>query len=346
MKKISAFFLVFLFLMPFLSFSQDLNIDGDTVKISATSFPSMRFPDEIQNAKISCPDENYKLQYNGNRITIKPDVDKPVSPCQLFIDEGTEKKPRNHRFILIFTEPTESFEVYHDLHTNDLIQQRIDYLQSSKIKVAEQPAPKPDVKSAIASSGTTKDKPAAVKDNNVLNGNDSVFVLDGGRKLYRSELEKKIGDKTYMLTKCLELLIKKKENYNNAIDYGMKLFNYDETRTVQISNKKTNTIDTRPIKKYFIKMSQLQYDRVDIKWRTGVFISNIVKQEDGTYRGVVAIEQEFTGYNGNEANYAFHDVTKKKLEFTIKIWDAMQDGKEKTFMDVYLGNIGVSESLK
>ena len=126
----------------------------------------------------------------------------------------------------------------------------------------------------------------------------------------------------------------------------MKLFNYDETRTVQISSKKTNTIESRPIKKYFIKMSQLQYDRVDIKWRTGVFISNIVKQEDGTYRGVVAIEQEFTGYNGNEANYAFHDVTKKKLEFTIKIWDAMQDGKEKTFMDVYLGNIGVSESLK
>ena len=345
MKKTTAFFLFCFVLMPFFSFSQDLNIDGDTVRISSQAFPNMRFPDEIQNAKISCPDENYKLQYNGDRITIKPGTDKPFSPCQLFIDEGTEKKQRNHRFILLYTEPTQIFEVYHDLHTTELLQQRIDYLAASKKKAAEPVAQKVDNPPVASAPAAQKEKPEA-KDNSVLNGSDSVFVLDGGRKLYRAELEKKIGDKTYMLTKCLELLCKKKENYNNAIDYGMKLFNYDETRTVQISSKKTNQIDTRPIKKYFIKMSQLQYDRVDIKWRTGVFISNIVKQEDGTYRGVVAIEQEFTGYNGNEANYAFHDVTKKKLEFTIKIWDAMQDGKEKTFMDVYLGNIGVSESLK
>ena len=317
MKKITFYILFSFLLVPFLSFSQELNIDGDTIKVSSEAFPSMRFPDEIQTAKLSCPDKNYQLKYNGNRITIKPGVEKPVSPCQLFIDEGPEKKQRNHRFILIFGDQADPIDVYHDLHTTELIQQRIDLLASGKKKPNDQSKPKGPEQPAVTPP------PAPVKEKQgggepiAFSNNDSVFMLDNGKMLYRAELEKRISDKTYMLTKCLELLCKKKENYNNAIDYGMKLFNNDETRTVQISSKKTNAIEAKPIRKYFIRISQLQYDRVEIKWRTGVFVSNIVKQQDGTYRGVVAIEQEFTGYNGNEANYAFHDVTKKKLEIII-----------------------------
>lgn len=338
MKKIPVLFLFFVILMPVCAFSQDLNIDGDTIKISADIFPNLRFPEEIQQANTLCSPDNYRLSFNGSRITIKPGVAKPISPCQLSIDEGTEKKQRNHRFIIIFVDNAETFEPYHDLHTTELIKERIAYLDASKKRAAEaleraKPVPAPE-----AFTKKAKD---------TISTNDSIFVLDGGKTiLKRSDLESRIAVKTNMLTKCLELLCLKKENYKTAIDYGMKLFNFDESRTVAVSSKKTNTNDVRPIRKYLVKMSQIQYEKVDIKWRQGVFIGNIQKQEDGTYRGVVAIEQEFTGYNGSEANYAYHDVTKKRLEFVIKIWDAMENGKEKTYMDVYLGNIGVTESVK
>ncbi len=336
MKKIPVLFLFFVMFAPFCSFSQDLNIDGDTIKISSEVYPNLRFPEEIQQASTLCASDNYRLSFNGSRITIKPGTAKPLSPCQLSIDEGTEKKQRNHRFILIFTDPGETFEPYHDLHTTDLIQQRITYLENSKKKAAE-----------IAEKAKPVPAPEVFKKKETIATNDSIFVLDGGKTiLKRSDLESRIGAKTERLTKCLELLCRKKENYQSAIDYGMKLFNNDETRTVAVSSKKTGVNDVRPIRKYLVKMSQIQYERVEIKWRQGIFIGNIQKQEDGTYRGVVTIEQEFSGYNGSEAHYAYHDVMEKNLEIVIKVWDVMENGKEKTFMDVFLGNIGLSESVK
>ena len=172
-----------------------------------------------------------------------------------------------------------------------------------------------------------------------------VFIFPDHIKFYKKELNERVEKKTLELTKCLKkIAVDKGENLTNEINFAMKLFNNDDRKMVTVTSIKHPEPVTRPVRKYLNDLAQLHYDKVTIVWHNAEYVSNFTKQPDGTYAGLVAFEQEFTGTKAGEVNYTYHDVTQKRVEIIVKVWDHVENGViTKSYMDVFLGNIGVTE---
>ena len=171
------------------------------------------------------------------------------------------------------------------------------------------------------------------------------FIFPDHIKFTKKDLNERVQKKTKALTKCLQKLADKKEpDYTKEIGITMKLFNNDDRKMVTVTSKKNPAPVTKPIRKYLNDLAHLHYDKVTILWHNAEYVSNFTKQPDGTYTALVAFEQEFTGSMGGEFNYTYHDVTQKRIEVTVKVWDKLENGViTKSYMDVFLGNIGVTE---
>jgi len=175
--------------------------------------------------------------------------------------------------------------------------------------------------------------------------NPEIFIFPDNIKFSKEELNKRVQRKTKALARCITILAEKKDpNYRSQVNVAMKLFNNDDRKLVSVTSKKNPEPVTKPVRKYFNDLAQLHYDKVSITWHNAEYVSNFTKQPDGTYTALVAFEQEFTGTKGGEINYTYHDVTQKRIEVTVKVWDVKENGVvTKEYMDVFLGNIGVTE---
>jgi hypothetical protein len=175
--------------------------------------------------------------------------------------------------------------------------------------------------------------------------NQQVFVFPDSITFYKKELNELVEEKTKALTRSFKkIAVSNGAEQKQEIASAMQLFNNNEKRLVTVTSKKNPEPVTKPIRKYLNDLAQLHYSKVSIVWHNAEYVSNFVKQPDGTYAALVAFEQEFTGIKTGEANYTYHDVTQKRIEITVKVWDpkAKKKGKE-YYMDVFLGNIGVTE---
>ncbi len=164
-------------------------------------------------------------------------------------------------------------------------------------------------------------------------------------KFYKKELNERVEKKTTALTQCLEnLAVKKGADSKREMEIAMKLFNNDETKMVTVTSKKHPEPVTMPIRKYMEHLAGLHYNKITITWHNARYMSNFIKQPDGTFAAVVAFEQEFVGVKKGEVKYTYRDLTKKRVEVAVKVWDVKEGDKiTKEYMDVFLGNIGVSE---
>ena len=174
---------------------------------------------------------------------------------------------------------------------------------------------------------------------------EQVFLFPDHIKFSKKELNAKVEMKTKELTKYLTILAGKKDpNYRDQIEKAMKLFNNDDRKLVMVTSLKNPEPVTKPVRQYLNDLAQLRYDKVSIVWHNAEYVSNFTKQPNGTYTALVAYEQEFTGTKGGEVNYTYHDVTQKRIEVTVKVWDEVKNGVvTKSYMDVFLGNIGVTQ---
>lgn len=172
-----------------------------------------------------------------------------------------------------------------------------------------------------------------------------VFVFPDNIKFSKNELNERVEKKTKELTKLVHKIAEKNSgNYKMYVDEAMKLFNDNERVLVSVTARSKAQPETMPVRQYLERLGKLKYDRVSITWHNAQYVSNFTRQPDGTYRGIVAFEQEFTGVRDGEAGYRYHDVTQKRIEVGVKVWDdknAAAPGK--AYMDVFLGNIGVTE---
>jgi hypothetical protein len=176
-------------------------------------------------------------------------------------------------------------------------------------------------------------------------GDQQVFQFPDNIKFNKNELNERVEKKTRQLTDIIKVLAQKKDgDYHKELSAAMKLFNYDNRKTVTVTSKRHPEPVTKPVLQYLTDLAKLHYDKVNIIWHNALYISNFTKQPDGNYTGLVAFEQEFIGINGAEANYNYQDLTQKRIEVTVKVWEGKDpDGMKKEYMDVFLGNIGVTE---
>ena len=130
---------------------------------------------------------------------------------------------------------------------------------------------------------------------------------------------------------------------NRVIDRAVELFM--EGSEIEISLLGRKKTKRKGIREYLERLMRLNYDRVEIEWFNIEYVSDLVRQPDGTYVGVITIYQKFSAYD-KEKGLVYQDVTKKDITIYVKRKETQIAGRIIGFWDVLLGDIKVTETKR
>jgi hypothetical protein len=150
-------------------------------------------------------------------------------------------------------------------------------------------------------------------------------------------------EKVRDLSKYIGIIGNKKTPFSEAtrvMDRAEELFAPDSEMGVSSLNRKE--ISYYKVRKYFERLMALNYDRVTISWYDIHYISDLERQPDGRYVGVVTIYQKFEGTSDDGMKYK--DTTKKDITIYVERKKTQIQGRIIEFWDVMLGDIRVSET--
>lgn len=99
------------------------------------------------------------------------------------------------------------------------------------------------------------------------------------------------------------------------------------------------------VREYFERLMCLNYKKVEIEWYNIEYMSDLQKQPDGTYVGVITIFQKFKGFDA-EGRLVYQDTTKKDITVYVKRKETQIGGRLIGFWDVLLGDMRVKETSK
>ena len=128
---------------------------------------------------------------------------------------------------------------------------------------------------------------------------------------------------------------------NRVIDRAEELFM--SNAEIGVSSVASNNIKYYKVRPYMEHLMRLNYDRVEIEWYNIEYVSDLQRQPDGTYVGVITIFQTFRGYDA-EGNMAYKDTTKKDITVYVKRKETQIGGRTIGFWDVLLGDMRVKET--
>jgi hypothetical protein len=150
-------------------------------------------------------------------------------------------------------------------------------------------------------------------------------------------------EKVRDLSKYIAIIGNKKTPFSEAtrvMDRAEELFAPDSEMGVSSLNRKE--INYYKVRKYFERLMALNYDKVTISWYDIHYISDLERQPDGRYVGVVTIYQRFEGTSDDGMKYK--DTTKKDITIYVERKKTQISGRTVEFWDVMLGDIRVSET--
>jgi len=153
-------------------------------------------------------------------------------------------------------------------------------------------------------------------------------------------------EKVRDLSKYISLIGDKETPFseaNRVIDRAVELFM--EGSEVGVSSLYRDDINYYPVREYLERLMRLNYSKVDIEWYKIQYVSDLEKQPDGTYVGVITVFQKFSGYD-KEGDLVYQDVTKKDITVYVKRKETQIAGRLIGFWDVLLGDIRVKETSK
>lgn len=138
-----------------------------------------------------------------------------------------------------------------------------------------------------------------------------------------------IGNKSTPYTEATRVMDRAEELFATGSEMG-------------VSSLASEEIEYYKVREYFRRLMALNYDKVTIEWYDVQYISNLERQPDGRYVGVVTIYQKFEGTNGDKL--AYKDTTKKDITIYVEKKETQIAGRIIEFWDVILGDIRVSET--
>lgn len=150
-------------------------------------------------------------------------------------------------------------------------------------------------------------------------------------------------EKVRDLSKYISIIGDKKTPYSEAtrvMDRAEELFAADSEMGVSTLNSKE--VEYYKVRKYFERLIALNYDKVTISWYDIHYISDLERQPDGRYVGVVTIYQRFEGVS--EDGLRYKDTTKKDITIYVERKKTQIAGRTIEFWDVLLGDIKVTET--
>lgn len=127
---------------------------------------------------------------------------------------------------------------------------------------------------------------------------------------------------------------------NRVIDRALELF--AEGSQMGVSSTSRKEIKYYGIREYFQRLMALNYDRINVEWFNIQYISDLVRQPDGRYVGVITVYQRFTGETDDGLKYV--DTTKKDITVYVERKQTQIQGRIIGFWDVLLGDIRVTET--
>lgn len=152
-------------------------------------------------------------------------------------------------------------------------------------------------------------------------------------------------EKVRDLSRYISIIGNKKTPWSEAsrvIERATELF--AEGSEISVSSLYRKEILQFPVKKYFLRLAALNYDRVNITWFKIQYISDLELQPDGRYVGVITIYQRFEGESDDGLKYM--DTTKKDITIYVEKKSTQIEGEVIDFWDVLLGDIQVKETTR
>lgn len=150
-------------------------------------------------------------------------------------------------------------------------------------------------------------------------------------------------EKVRDLSKYISIIGNKKTAFSEAsrvMDRAEELFAPGSEMGVSSLNRKE--VNYYKVRQYFERLMALNYDRVSIQWYDIHYISDLERQPDGRYVGVVTIYQRFEGVSDDGMKYK--DTTKKDITIYVDRKKTQIAGRTVEFWDVLLGDIRVTET--
>jgi len=130
---------------------------------------------------------------------------------------------------------------------------------------------------------------------------------------------------------------------NRVIDRAEELFM--QGAEIGVSSLFRSEINYFKVRTYFERLMRLNYDRVEIEWYNIEYVSDLQRQPDGTFVGVITIFQRFSGYD-REGGLVYQDTTKKDITVYVRRKETQIGGRLIGFWDVLLGDIRVKETRR
>ncbi len=153
-------------------------------------------------------------------------------------------------------------------------------------------------------------------------------------------------EKVRDLSKYISIIGDKKTQWSEAqrvIERAVELFM--EGSEIGVSSINRQQVNYYKVREYFDRLMQLNYDKVTIDWYKIQYVSDLERQPDGTYVGVITIYQRFQGFD-KEKGLVYEDTTKKDITVYVKRKETQIGGRLIGFWDVMLGDIRVKETSK
>jgi hypothetical protein len=150
-------------------------------------------------------------------------------------------------------------------------------------------------------------------------------------------------EKVKDLSKYISIIGSKKTAFseaNRVMDRAEELFVKESEIGVSSLTKKE--IVNYKVRKYFQHLMALNYDHVSIQWYNIHYLSDLERQPDGKYVGVITIYQRFEGTS--ESGLKYKDTTKKDITIYVERKKTQIEGRVIQFWDVLLGDIRVTET--
>lgn len=150
-------------------------------------------------------------------------------------------------------------------------------------------------------------------------------------------------EKVRDLSKYISIIGSKDTPFSEAqrvMDRAEELFAPDSEMGVSSLSK--DEISYFKVREYFKRLMALNYDKVEIKWYDIHYVSDLERQPDGKYVGIITVYQRFEGTSDDGLTYK--DTTKKDITIYVEKKETQIAGRIIEFWDVMLGDIRVTET--
>ena len=172
-----------------------------------------------------------------------------------------------------------------------------------------------------------------------------IFAQDNITQQRKHAIDSLAIEKVRDLSKYISIIGDKSTSFSEAsrvIKRAEELFAAGSK--LGVSSLENKDVSYFTVDKYFQRLMALSYIKVKIDWYNIHYISDLEKQPDGKYVGVVTIYQRFEGFSAEGLKYT--DVTKKDVTIYVEKKQTQINGMVIDFWDVILGDIKVTETKK